>query len=172
VGRLVALKRFDLAVQALPHVREAVPGARLELVGDGPVRGELRALCERLGVVDAVSFTGAVDDATARIARMSCLVLPSTFEGLPNAVLEAMACGVPVVASAVGDVRSILDDGSTGVVVQDATPDSLAAGIVRALTDPGLRARARTEGPRAIRERFSADEPVAVLRSLYQRLRK
>ena len=171
VGRLVALKRFDLAVQALPRVRAAVPGARLELVGEGPVGGELRALCERLGVADAVDFIGAVDDATVRIARMSCLALPSAFEGLPNAALEAMACGVPVVASAVGDVASIVIDGSTGVVVRDTTSESLAAGIIRALTDPALRARALAEGPRTIRMHFNADEPVAVLRSLYERLR-
>ena len=170
VGRLVAIKRFDLAVSALPLVRTAVPGARLELVGDGPLVHDLHALSERLHLGDAVNFTGAVDDATAHIARMSCLVLPSTFEGLPNAVLEALACGVPVVACAVGDVASVVVDGSTGVVVPDATPESIAAGIVRALTDSALRTRARDDGPRAIRERFSPDEPVAVLRSLYQSL--
>ena len=170
VGRLVAIKRFDLAVSALPLVRSTVPGARLQLVGDGPLYHELHALCDRLHISDAVDFTGAVDDATAHIARMSCLVLPSAFEGLPNAVLEALACGVPVVACAVGDVASVVVDGSTGVVVTDATPASLAAGIVRALSDAALRARARDEGPRTIRERFSPDGPVAVLRSLYQGL--
>ncbi|HXV13043.1 MAG TPA: glycosyltransferase family 4 protein [Candidatus Krumholzibacteria bacterium] len=172
VGRLVALKRFDAAVRALPEVRAQVPGTRLELVGDGPAREELRALSASLGVGDAVAFAGAVDDATPLIARMSCLVLPSAFEGLPNAALEAMGCGIPVVASPVGDLASIIVDGSTGVVVRDTAPATLAAGIVRALTDRSLRERSRQDGPRAIRERFSPEVPLSVLIPLYDRLCK
>jgi glycosyltransferase involved in cell wall biosynthesis len=172
VGRLVALKRFDWVVRALPAVRAQVPGTRLELVGDGPARDELRAWCARLGLEEAVTFAGAVDDATPLIARMSCLALPSAFEGLPNAALEAMSCGVPVVASPVGDLASIVVDGSTGVVVRDPAPETLAAGIVRALTDRSLRARSREDGPRAIRERFSPEGPLSVLVPLYDRLSK
>ena len=172
VGRLVDQKRFDLVLRAFPRVRDAVPGARLEIVGDGPLRDSLRALARSLGIEAAVVFAGAVDSAATRIERMSCLVLVSEFEGLPNAALEAMGFGVPVVASPVGDVPSIVIDGSTGVIVRDTAPEPLAAAIVRGLTDNALRARARVEGPRLLRERFSPEAALAVLVPLYERLSK
>jgi glycosyltransferase involved in cell wall biosynthesis len=172
VGRLVDQKRFDAVLRAFPLVQRHVPGARLEIVGDGPNLESLRALSRKMGIEEAVVFVGAVDDASFRIANMSCLVLPSVFEGLPNAALEAMGFGVPVVASPVGDVGSIVIDGVTGVVVRDTAPEPLALGIVRALSDEKLRARAREESPRLLRERFSAAAALAVLVPLYQRLSK
>jgi len=172
VGRLVDQKRFDAVLRAFPLVRARVPGVRLEIVGDGPNLDALRALSRSLGIDDAVVFAGAVDDAASRIARLSCLVLPSAFEGLPNTALEAMGFGVPVVASPVGDVGTIVIDGVTGVVVRDTAPEPLALGIVRALSDAALRTRAREESPRLLRERFSAAAALAVLVPLYQRLSK
>jgi glycosyltransferase involved in cell wall biosynthesis len=172
VGRLVDQKRFDAVLRAFPLVRAEVPGVRLEIVGDGPNLASLRALCVQLGIDDRGVFAGAVDDASSRIARMSCLVLPSAFEGLPNTALEAMGFGVPVVASPVGDVGSIVIDGVTGVIVEDVAPAALAAAIVRALSDAALRARAREESPRLVRDRFSAPAALAVLVPLYQRLSK
>ncbi len=172
VGRVGDQKRLDRVLRAFPLVRARIPGATLEIVGDGPNRDALRSLARELGIEDAVVFAGAVDDATAHIARMSCLVLASAFEGLPNAALEALSLGVPVVASPVGDLESIVLEGSTGVVVRDASPEPLAAAIVRAVSDSGLRARVREGGPRLVRERFSVDAALAVLVPLYQRLSK
>lgn len=170
VGRLVALKRFDAVLGAFPLVRATVPAARLEIVGDGPQLGALRALARELRVEDAVEFTGAIDDATPRIANFSCLVVASEFEGLPNAALEAMSLGVPVVALPVGDLPSIVIDGVTGVIVHDAAPASLSSGVVRALTDAALRARARDEAPKRVRERYSVEAALAALLPLYERL--
>lgn len=172
VGRLVDQKRFDAVLRAFPFVRAVVPDARLEIVGDGPNGAALRALSRSLGIEDAVVFAGAVDDATSRIARMSCLVIPSVFEGLPNTALEAMAFGVPVVASPVGDLETIVVDGVTGVVVRDTAAEPLAAGIVRAMTDVSLRESARDESPRLLRERYSAEAALAILVPLYERLSK
>jgi glycosyltransferase involved in cell wall biosynthesis len=172
VGRLVALKRFDAVLRALPLVRAAVPAARLEIVGDGPELGALRVLARELRVDDAVDFAGALDDATPRIAHFSCLVVASEFEGLSNAALEAMSLGVPVVALPVGDMASIVVDGVTGVIVRDVSTASLSTGVVRALTDAALRARARDEAPRRVRERYSADAALAALLPLYERLGK
>jgi len=172
VGRLVELKRVDLIIRALPLVRASLPDAQLEVVGDGPARPSLQALAQELGLGDAVRFTGAVEDATSYIAHHACLVLASTFEGLPNAVLEALAAGIPVVATPVGDVASIVSEGSTGVLVHDPSPPAFAGAIVRALTDTSLRASAREDGPRLVRERFSVEAaPVAHL-PLYERLSK
>ncbi|MCI0452317.1 MAG: glycosyltransferase family 4 protein [Candidatus Latescibacteria bacterium] len=172
VGRLVDQKRIDSVLHALPLVRAKIPLACLELIGDGPNRDALRSLAGRLGVSGAVEFVGAVDNAAERIARLSCLALPSAFEGLPNAALEAVSAGVPVVASPVGDVPSIVVDGKTGVVVRDVSPQPLADAIVRALTDGALRARAQNEGPRLVRERFSQEAALRVMVPLYDTLSK
>jgi glycosyltransferase involved in cell wall biosynthesis len=172
VGRLVNLKRVDLIMRALPAVRASVPGAKLEIVGDGPGRPSLQALAHGLKVSDAVTFTGAVEDATVYMARYTCLALASTFEGLPNAALEALAAGIPVVATPVGDVASIVIEGSTGLLVHDPSPQTFANALVRALTDASLQERARADGPRLVRERFSVEAALAALLPLYERLFK
>jgi glycosyltransferase involved in cell wall biosynthesis len=96
VGRLVAMKRFDTIIDALPFVRRTVPNARVVIIGDGPARQGLENLARREGE-GAVEFLGAVEDASPHIARFACLVVASVYEGLPNAALEALAGGVPVV---------------------------------------------------------------------------
>jgi glycosyltransferase involved in cell wall biosynthesis len=170
VGRLADEKRFDRVVAALPAVRAAVPGARLRIVGDGPGRAALEAAAARAGVAGAVTFAGAVDRPMQSMADMSCLVLSSEFEGLPNAALEAMSIGIPVVAVSVGDLASIVVDGVTGVRAEDASPAALARAIVRALSDPHLRDAASREGPRLMRERFAEDGALSVLNEMYASL--
>jgi GalNAc-alpha-(1->4)-GalNAc-alpha-(1->3)-diNAcBac-PP-undecaprenol alpha-1,4-N-acetyl-D-galactosaminyltransferase len=170
VGRLSRVKRFDAVIAALPRVRESVPGARLVVVGDGPERAALHALARDLGVADAVTLAGACDSPLEAMAGMSCLVLASAFEGLPNVALEAMSLGVPVVAAPAGDLASLVEDGVTGVRAADGSPESLARAIVRALSDPGLGALARREGPRRMRERFSEDLVLKDLIATYRRL--
>jgi len=170
VGRMVEMKRFDVIVNALGFVRRVVPGARVVLVGDGPARADIQALAERTGLADAVEFTGAVDDATRHIATFSCLVVVSTHEGLPNAALEALAHGVPVVAVAAGDLPRIVIDGVTGVIVHDVASQSISEAIVRALTSNTLRETAGIEGPRLMRERYSPDRAREQLLGLYARL--
>jgi glycosyltransferase involved in cell wall biosynthesis len=172
VGRLVDQKRFDAALRAFPRVRAAVPEARLEIVGDGPNRDALLAAARTLGVEDAVSFVGAVDDAASRMARMSCLVIPSAFEGLANTALEALSLGVPVVAAPVGDLATVVIEGRTGILVSDVSPQPLADAVVRAVTDAELQARARTEGPRLVEARFSVAAALGVLVPLYLLLGK
>ena len=170
VGRLVALKRFEAVIDALVVVRRAIPDARVVVIGDGPARPGLENLARREGVANAVEFAGAVDDATARMSAFACLVVASAHEGLPNAALEALARGVPVVAVPAGDLPRIIQDGVTGVLARDASPESLADAIGRALSIPTLRESARREGPRLIRDEFSAERARAGLIDLYSRL--
>ena len=168
VGRLVPLKRFENVIDALALVRASVPGARLTIVGDGPGRQAVR---ERAGASnDSVSFTGAVDDATTRIAGFACLVVASEYEGLPNAALEAMAAGVPVVAVRAGDLSSIIEDGVTGCFAESATPTELARAIVRVLQDTHLRDSAAREGPLRAAARFSPPHARDALLAVYHRV--
>jgi glycosyltransferase involved in cell wall biosynthesis len=170
VGRLVALKRVDRLVDAFALVAKRSSDAQLVLVGDGPEREALARRTAETGLGERVTFAGAVDDVGPLLRRFACLVLPSEFEGLPNAVLEAMAAGIPVVVRPVGDLPEIVHDGRTGVLVSDDTAASLAGAISRALEDAGLRDTAREEGPLYVRRHFSERAAVEALAAQYRRL--
>jgi glycosyltransferase involved in cell wall biosynthesis len=170
VGRLVEMKRFDILLDTLSAVRRVVPGARIVLVGDGPARPGLENLARRENIADSVQFTGEVDDAGAHIDTFACLVIASTHEGLPNAALEALARGVPVVTVAAGDLPRVVTDGVTGVIARDASPAAMSEAIVRALTSTTLQSSAAREGPRHMREHHSADRARRELLALYSRI--
>jgi glycosyltransferase involved in cell wall biosynthesis len=149
-GRLHPDKGLDLLVTALGLVRRAVPTARLRIIG-GPQEGfealadDLRAQAADLGLADAVELVGFVDRPEVIVADAACYVQPARerTEILPLAILEAMATGIPVVATDVGGVRDIVRDGDTGLLVEPEDADALAAAIVRVLDDRSLALRLR-----------------------------
>jgi len=165
VGRLVPLKRFAKVIDALPIVRAQIPDARLTIVGEGPDMHALRERAAPLG--DAVTFTGEVENAAGLVGGFGCVVVASEYEGLPNAALEAMAAGVPVVAVRAGDLPGLIEDGVTGCFSAGAAPDALAGAIVRALADARLHDSARIQGPRLVAERFSAERARDALLAVY-----
>ncbi len=170
VGRLTAEKRIPRLLEAFRLVRATVADASLVLVGDGEATPSLRELTKRLRLDRHVEFAGPVGDVAPRMRRFDCLVLPSAFEGLPNAAAEAVLLGVPVVASRAGDVEDIVVDGKTGLLYDGEDARTLARLIERALTDRELRVSAAAEGPRLVREVFSTERTVAETLSLYTRL--
>jgi glycosyltransferase involved in cell wall biosynthesis len=151
LGRLVPHKRVELAIDAVA----ALPGATLTVVGHGYWEQQLRAYAERLGVGDAVTFTGFVDDVTKHrlLAAAWVHALPSVKEGWSLAVVESAAHGTPTVAfrSAGGPTESVLD-GETGLLVDDLTGFALA--LRRLLTEPALR-ESMGRAARAHAARFS-----------------
>jgi glycosyltransferase involved in cell wall biosynthesis len=168
VTRLDPPKRVDLAVRALAEVRGTFPEAELQLVGDGSRRAEAERLVAALGVGDAVRFLGVREDVPDILSRASCAVLASDYEGCPFAVLEAMAAGVPVVATAVGGLPELLEHGRTGLLVPPGDAAALAAALRQLLADP-QRARRIGEAARAeARRRFSHERMIADLVDLYE----
>ena len=149
LGRLSPEKGVDVLLRALPSLRARVPGTRLWLVGDGPSRPALEALALELGLGGAVHFAGAVEDPAPAWRAADVAVLPSHTEGLPLALLEAMASGIPVVATAVGGTPEVLDD-SSGTLVEPGHPEALAGALGWALTSD--EARRRAERARAVVE--------------------
>jgi glycosyltransferase involved in cell wall biosynthesis len=141
VGRHVAQKGYDLLLQAWPEVLRACPQARLRIVGDGPLRGQSQLLAAQLGVADSIEWC----DPTSRIAQeyrdAAVFVLPSRYEGMPLALLEAQALGVPAVAfdCPTGPAEILADD--TGVLVPAFDTAALAHALVRVLRDRALRER-------------------------------
>jgi phosphatidyl-myo-inositol dimannoside synthase len=142
-------KGIDRTIEALPAIAERVPGVTYRVVGDGDDRGRLEALAHRHGVADRIEFAGMVDDAGLKAEYAACdlFVLPSKGEGFGLVLLEAMAHGRPVVASAVGGPLDVVDDGRTGLLVEDDA--ELADAVASLLEDP---ARLETMGDQA-RER-------------------
>jgi len=143
VCRLAPEKGGDVLLRAAALLRPALPGLRVSVVGDGPVRPTLEALARRLGLADAVAFCGFQPDAARLIAGMDVLAVPSRSDGSPLVVLEALTAGVPVVASAVGGIPDQVRDGREALLVPPGDAVALAAALRAVLTDP---ARARALG--------------------------
>ena len=138
-GRLVREKGVDVLINAWPQVQQQVPDAHLIIVGEGDQRVELEAQAQRLNLDARVHFLGGCDDVTRFLQTADVFVLPSYAEGLPVALLEAMACGLTCVATAVGGTLQLIDDGVTGRAVAAGDAAALASGLVEALTAPAAR---------------------------------
>jgi glycosyltransferase involved in cell wall biosynthesis len=136
VGRLVPEKGVDVFLQAAALVLAVVPQARFLVVGDGPVRADLERQAAGLGIADRVTFTGFRADAPQVIAGLDLLAVPSRSDGSPLVVCEAMAAGVPVVASRVGGLPDLVADGRTGLLVGPGRSEELARALVSLLLDP------------------------------------
>jgi glycosyltransferase involved in cell wall biosynthesis len=153
VGRLKAPKDFQTLLEAL----SLLGGVAFDtvIVGDGPDRAALEATAAHLGVNDRVTFAGTRDDVEALLASSSCFVLSTTSEGLPISILEAMAAGLPVVASRVGGVPELVEDGVTGLTVPPRNPAALAEALRGLLADAGLRERLGAAGRLRAERAFS-----------------
>jgi phosphatidyl-myo-inositol dimannoside synthase len=160
VGRLWGrgLRKGQKELIALwPRVRRALPGAELWIVGGGEGRGELTELARQAGVADAVVFPGEVSDA--RLARLyaasDLYAMPSWGEGFGLVFAEAMAHGLPCIASRLDAGAEVVADGETGLLVDPQDPNELYGALLRLLGDPALRARLGAAGRRRARELYS-----------------
>lgn len=136
VGRLVPEKGVDVFLRAASLVTSAVPAARFVVVGDGPLRSALEERAASLGLGAVVTFTGFRADAPVLMAGLDVLVVPSRSDGSPLVVCEAMAAGIPVVASRVGGLPDLVAHGDSGLLVEPDDPEGLARTLVRLLRDP------------------------------------
>jgi glycosyltransferase involved in cell wall biosynthesis len=152
VGRLAEPKDPLTLVRALARVRTSAFAARI--VGDGPERPALEAEIRVAGLGRTVELTGERRDVPELLREADLFVLSSRSEGAPLSILEAMAAGLPVVASAVGGVPEIVDDGTTGLLVPPGDPAALAAALERVLADAALRTRMGAAGWDRVRDRF------------------
>ena len=157
----------DLLV-AFAEVTRRVPGAQLLLVGDGTRRPTLERLARDLGVVGAVRFLGHRLDVPPLLARAHVSVSSSYAEGISNAVLEAMAARMPVVATAVGGNPELVREGATGHLVPPGAPAAIAGRVVELLRDPEAARRMGAEGRRVVEREFSVEQMVMSYDALYR----
>ena len=163
------LKRVLDVVEIFRRVRQQVP-ARLLMVGDGPDRALAERYCREHDICDAITFIGTIPMVEETLVGADLFVLTSETESFGLAVLEAMACAVPVVATATGGLPEVVADGETGYLRPVGDVDGLAAAALAILTDDGLARRFAAAGrARAIAE-FSQDKMVGRYRSLYERV--
>jgi glycosyltransferase involved in cell wall biosynthesis len=155
LGRLVPIKGFDLLVRALPAVVAELPAARVVLVGDGAERPRLDALARSLGVTARLEMTGGLFEVTTHLAAADVLAVPSRNEGMGRVIVEAMALGIPVVATAVGGIPDVVTDGESGRLVPAEDVEALAAALVELGRDEALRGKLG-EAAQARAESFSS----------------
>lgn len=167
VGRLSPEKgQRELLLAAVDVIRTHAD-VRIVLVGDGPDDVALRQLAVDLGIASAVTFTGHLSDVRGVFRDLDILALTSYTEGFPNVVLEALCMDVPVVASDVGGVRELVEDGVTGLLIPPGAPDRIAAALRRLLDDPAFAAGLASAGKRVVFETFSFDRRVRTEEALY-----
>jgi glycosyltransferase involved in cell wall biosynthesis len=167
VGRLEPVKALHLAIDAL-RVQGMPANVHLHIVGTGSCESELRRRAEATGVAARVHFLGFRRDACGFIAHCDALVMPSLHEGLPYALLEAMALGTPVIASRVGGLAEVVQDEVTGLLFAPGDASALAFAIRRLIVDPSLRARLGDEARRVQRAKYSLESMAGRYLDLYR----
>jgi glycosyltransferase involved in cell wall biosynthesis len=171
VGRMTAQKDFKTLIRAIGLALPQVPSLKLILVGDGELRPQLEALASELGISRQIHFLGARMDMAALYQHMELFVLPSRWEGLPTVLLESMAAGVPVIATAIPGTDELVVDKLTGWLVPSGQPQQMAKAIVYALRHPDESAAMAQTASRRV-EQFSITKTAARYEALYAELLK
>jgi L-malate glycosyltransferase len=163
------VKRIDAVLAVFDRIRRRVP-ARLLLVGDGPELTTAYKLARELGVMPLLHAVGAQEEVTPLLSICDVFLLPSAQESFGLAALEAMACEVPVVASAVGGVPEVIEHGVSGFLHAPEALDEMADSAIRLLTDPALHQRIASAACRRVREQFCAERVVPLYEACYQEM--
>jgi len=175
IGRLISKKGFDVLIDACASLRDSGQEFRCEIIGDGPLSAELQARIDRYGLGKQVLLAGPRSQAeiAARLGRATLLVLPcrvdadGAMDNLPTAIMEAMACALPVVSTDVGGVGEMVRDGETGLLVSQNDPIATAEALNRLITNPELAQSFGRKGRERAKEVFSIEKNVRALREIF-----
>lgn len=174
VGRMTAVKNQTLLCRAflalLTRRPDLVPRLRLRLVGDGPLRAECAALAAQAGHAQRVELVGDSQQVARELRAMDIFVLPSLAEGISNTILEAMASGLPVIATAVGGNRELVVENETGMLVASGDADAMSAAIECYVCDDELRRRHGARGREWVATRYGLPRMIADYDRLYREL--
>lgn len=174
VGRMQTVKDQTTLVRAFIHAVDIAPelkeSLRLVMIGDGPLRAQSQALLERAGLLELAWMPGERSDVPEILRGLDCFVLPSLAEGISNTILEAMASGLPVIATAVGGNSELIDAGRSGELVPAGDVEGMAQRIVAYARDRGLARKAGQAGRVAVERQYSLAAMVRQYQGLYDRL--
>jgi glycosyltransferase involved in cell wall biosynthesis len=166
----VALKGIEYLLRALAELRREFPTLRVEIAGTGPHHEKLKAAAADAGMTEHVRFLGWIDDLASVFSRWDVFVMPSLEEGFPIAALDAMAAGLPVVATDVGGVPELIEDGKTGRLVPPYDADALASRLRLLLLNPEQRLSMGAAGHARVRDHFSVAPMIESFAQLYDEL--
>jgi len=172
VARLDPQKGHTYLLTAFAQVVEALPEARLLVVGDGYLRGDLERQARELGIAHQVIFTGWRDDVPRVMTELDLLILSSLSEGFGLVLLEAMAAAKPIVASQVSAIPEIVIDGETGILVPPKDPDALAEALIKLLRNPALAREMGRKGRKRLEKEFSVERMITETERVYDSLIK
>lgn len=158
VGRLHPVKNQILLIDAIARLKHEIANIKLLVVGDGPLRGELESRTKELNIEDLVTFVGSRSDVPVLLKGMDIFVLPSLYEGSPISLIEALGMRLPVVASSVGAIPNIIQNGSNGFLVKPDDIDNLVSVIQELAKNQQIRKRVGDNGYRSIVENFSMEK--------------
>ena len=170
VSKLWQGKGHQVLIQAASRLESQGLPFQILIVGEGGLEADLKAMVKRRGLEERVCFAGFRSDLPQVTAQLDIACLPSFYEGMGRVALEAMAAGKPMVASAVGGLAELVQDGVTGFLVPAGDPDALASRLERLVSDSALRCKMGEEGARRVDERFSAARMIEQIHQIYQRL--
>ena len=170
VGGLRPVKGYEVLIRAAAQLLPQEPRARLVIVGDGEQRPYLTALARSEGIADRVLFLGARQDVPRLLQAFDVFALSSHSEAFPVSALQAMAAGLPVVATDVGCLSEIVEPGKTGLLVPPGRPEALSQALARLVQDPGLSREMGQRGREIVRERFPIQKSVQQFQNLADRL--
>lgn len=170
VGRLRPQKDLPTLLRAFQTVLQSLPAAELWIIGEGELRPALEAQAARLGIAPRVQFLGERGDLPELLACLDVYAHPARFEGMPNAVMEALAAGLPVVATDVDGVRELIVHAQTGWLVPPGDAGALAAQLVYTLTHPDEARRVGAAAARRMAGHFTVEQMVAAFDALYRSL--
>jgi glycosyltransferase involved in cell wall biosynthesis len=168
VGRLSLEKGVDIFLRSAASILQTFPSAMFIVVGDGEGRPSLELLIDELGIRSSVSLLGRRDDMPSIYASIDLLVSASRKEGLPIALLEGMASRCPVVATSVGEIPAVVEDGHTGILVPPEDIDALSKAVTSLLSDSELRARMGSAAKERVKKHFSAERMTTDYLHVYQ----
>ncbi|MGA8940688.1 MAG: N-acetyl-alpha-D-glucosaminyl L-malate synthase BshA [Acidobacteriaceae bacterium] len=163
------VKRVLDVIETFTRVSRALP-ARLLLIGDGPDRSAAEFLAMRLGIADRVDFVGKQENVNELLALSDLMLMPSEMESFGLAALEAMACRVPAVATRVGGVPELIEDGVNGLLFDVGDVDGMTAGAISILSDPALLERMSTAARRTAQDHFCASRIIPLYERYYERI--
>jgi glycosyltransferase involved in cell wall biosynthesis len=172
VGRLTAIKRLDIFLKAARLLMDQAPDVRFVVVGDGELRAQLQEQARSLGLAERVHFLGwrSHQQLPELYAGLDVVVNVSDNEGMPVSLIEAMASNVPVVATAVGGTRDVVDDGRTGMLVPPGDAAAVAAACLRLIREPGLRLRLKEAAQSSVYPRFDVSTLLRTMDAFYTSL--